>query len=210
MASLPSAMWESPPSSGGYVAESGCVEINAPLELVWRVLAVDVEQYADWNSFVTKLAPAEPEKGGSTLSVGSLLAIKVAWQRGDRPFDGQERVTRVCPPTAEPAGSAAGSSDHASSEGDAPLAAQSALWAYDYAGLPSKLGLIQSHRVQQLYSGRPLQGPTRYESFIHFRGCFACCAGVQRVTKGFERQAADLKRRCEELAMAEQQPATVV
>jgi len=79
--------------------------------------------------------------------VGTMLSLEVAWNVGDKTHTSSERVTRVSPPAETGAG------------------VRTATWDYDYAGIESKLGLIQGHRVQQLRQEG--NGPTVYNTFEH-------------------------------------------
>jgi len=197
VAAPPQPAWEAVPSdaAGGYVA-SCRTEIFAPLDLVWRVMAVELAAYPEWCSFIRRIEPVhegaaakQPQQQPRALEVGALLKLELAWNKGDKPFDGAERVVRLSPPV--PA--------------SAPDEARTALFCYDYAGLPSRLGLIRAHRAQQLKQAAEPGTPVQYETFVHFTSLMARFAGVQRVTAGLQRQAAELKQRCEALAAQQEQ-----
>ncbi len=69
--------------------------------------------------------------------------------------------------------------------------------AYVYEGLPSKLGLLEGTRWQQLAQG---SGATRYETVEIFSGPLVRLAGPGRVADGFRRHAEALKARAESLS----------
>ena len=59
-----------------HTVESNTVEINAPIELVWKIL-VDLTQYPHWNPFTVKIE--------GELKVGNTLDLHVNMpKRGDR------------------------------------------------------------------------------------------------------------------------------
>ena len=53
------------------------VEIDAPIEVVWRVM-VETESYAAWNPFVVWAETAQP------AAVGNPIVLQVTWANGGR------------------------------------------------------------------------------------------------------------------------------
>src|SRR3546814_17144196 len=51
------------------------IEIDAPLETVWRVM-LDVDAYPEWNPFVVKAECKNPPR------VGDPIPLHVKWDRG--------------------------------------------------------------------------------------------------------------------------------
>jgi hypothetical protein len=68
-----------------YTISSQKVEINAPIEHVWKIL-VDLEKYGDWNPFVPRME--------STLIVGEPIIIYVQMNARSK-FVEKELVTQV-------------------------------------------------------------------------------------------------------------------
>lgn len=147
-------------------------EIDAPIELVWRVM-VDTEAYAAWNPFVVRAETAQP------AAVGNPIVLHVAWANGTRARS-PERISALEAPVAGEDGGA------------------EAYLAYVYEGWPARLGLVRGVRHQRL-TQRP-GGPTRYETVEEFSGPLVGLAGPERVADGFRRHADALKRHAEALA----------
>jgi hypothetical protein len=146
------------------------VSIDAPLTVVWDVM-LDLASYPQWNPFAYRI-------DGDT-SVGSPILIHVRWANG-KTVKSPERISVVEPP-------ATGS--------DGVLRAT---LAYDYEGLPSKIGLVRGRRWQRLEQRD--DGPTGYHTVEEFSGPLVRFAGPGRVAEGFARHAAALKERAESLA----------
>lgn len=152
-----------------YEDPSASVEIDAPIEVVWRVM-VETESYAAWNPFVVRAETASPP------AVGNPIVLHVAWADGRRSRS-PERITALEPPTVGEDGVGA------------------AYLAYVYEGWPARLGLVRGVRHQRLTQRRG--GPTRYETVEEFSGPLVGLAGPARVADGFRRHAAALKARAE-------------
>ena len=148
------------------------VEIDAPIEMVWRVM-VETETYAAWNPFVVRAETAQP------AAVGNPIVLHVVWADGGRARS-PERISAL----------------------EAPFTGadcvRTAHLAYVYEGWPARLGLVRGVRHQRLRQ-RP-GGPTRYETVEEFSGPLVGLAGPERVAEGFRRHAAGLKTRAEQLA----------
>ncbi|NGN95203.1 SRPBCC domain-containing protein [Nocardioides sp. KC13] len=155
-----------------YEDPSASVEIDAPIDVVWRVM-VETDEYAAWNPFVVRAETAQP------AAVGNPIILHVTWANGGRTRS-PERISAV----------------------DAPVVGEDgvgvAYLAYVYAGWPARLGLVRGVRHQRL-TQRP-GGPTRYETVEEFSGPLVRLAGPERVAEGFRRHAAALKVRAETLA----------
>jgi uncharacterized protein YndB with AHSA1/START domain len=148
------------------------VEIDAPIDVVWRVM-LDTDAYGEWNPFVVRADTPRP------TAVGNPIVLHVRWADG-RGTRSPERITVVDPPYADGGG------------------AFTARLSYVYEGLPARLGLVRGTRHQQL-TQRP-GGPTTYDTVEEFSGPLVRLAGPGRVADGFRRHAEALKRRAEELA----------
>src|SRR5689334_18922994 len=146
------------------------VEIDAPLDAVWAVM-MDIESYGEWNPFCFKAECPSPPKAGDPIK------LHVRWANG-RTQTSPERISVVTPPYDD-----AGTTR--------------ALLAYDYEGLPSKLGLVKGRRLQEL--SQVPGGPTVYETVELFSGPLVPLAGPGRVAEGFQRHADALKARVESL-----------
>ncbi|MER7556642.1 SRPBCC domain-containing protein [Nocardioides sp. NPDC126508] len=147
-------------------------EIDAPIEVVWRVM-VETESYAAWNPFVVRAETARP------AAVGNPIVLHVTWANGGRARS-PERISALEAPVVGADGVGA------------------AYLAYVYEGWPARLGLVRGVRHQRL-TQRP-GGPTRYETVEEFSGPLVGLAGPERVAEGFRRHAAALKVRAETLA----------
>lgn len=150
---------------------SASASIDAPLDLVWRVM-LDTASYGDWNPFVFRIdCDAEP-------AVGVAVRLHVRWAKG-RTTSSPERITALEAPHEEDG-------------------VRTALLSYEYEGLPDRLGLVHSVRHQRLT--QPPGGPTAYETVQELTGPMVRFAGPARITDGFERHAEGLKTRAEALA----------
>ena len=152
-----------------YEHPSASVEIEAPVDVVWRVM-VETETYAAWNPFIVRAETAQP------AAAGNPIVLHVAWANGGRARS-PERITALEPPVAAEDGVA------------------TAYMAYVYEGWPARLGLVRGVRHQRLIQ-RP-GGPTRYETVEEFSGPLVRLAGPERVADGFRRHAHGLKMRAE-------------
>lgn len=144
------------------------IDIDAPLDDVWAVM-LDVASYGDWNPFIVRADCSSPP------NVGDPILLHVHWGNG-RSARSPERISVVEPPH----------------ESDG---VRQATLAYDYEGLPAKIGLVRGTRYQRLSQADG--GPTRYETVEEFSGPLVAMAGPDRVEDGFRRHAAALKTRCE-------------
>jgi hypothetical protein len=150
---------------------SASISVDAPLDVVWAVM-LDTERYAEWNPFVERVeCPVPP-------SVGDPVVLHVRWANG-RTTRSPERISAIEPPITHGAVTAARLS-------------------YVYEGLPARLGLVRGTRHQRLR--QEAGGPTSYDTVEEFSGPLVRFAGPGRVTDGFRRHAAALKKRAEELA----------
>ena len=151
---------------------SASIVIDAPLDVVWRVM-LDTARYGEWNPFVERVeSPAPP-------TVGDPIVLHVRWANG-RTARSPERITAIEPPTTDAAGTT------------------SALLSYRYEGVPSRLGLVRGVRHQRL-TQRP-GGPTTYDTVEEFAGPLVRFAGPERVADGFRRHAEALKQEAERLS----------
>ncbi|MEI7055916.1 SRPBCC domain-containing protein [Nocardioides sp. CCNWLW239] len=148
------------------------VEIDAPIETVWRVM-VETEAYAAWNPFVVRAETAQP------AAVGNPIVLYVTWADGGRARS-PERISALEAPVLGEDGTA-----------EAHL-------AYVYEGWPARIGLVRGVRHQRL-TQRPGR-PTHYETVEEFSGPLVGLAGPERVAEGFRRHAEALKARAETLA----------
>jgi Polyketide cyclase / dehydrase and lipid transport len=148
------------------------VAIDAPLDVVWRVM-LDTESYAEWNPFVERVETPTP------AAVGNPIVLHVRWTNG-RTTRSPERITAIEPPSSDADG------------------ATTALLSYKYEGLPGRLGMLSAVRHQRL-SQRPGE-PTTYDTVEEFAGPLVRFAGPGRVADGFRRHAEGLRSRAEALA----------
>jgi hypothetical protein len=153
------------------VSPSAEVTIDAPLDVVWKVM-VDTSSYGEWNSFCYRIDCDRPP------AVGVPVLLHVRWSNG-RTVRSPERITIVEPPHDD--------------EG-----LRKAQLSYAYEGLPDRIGLVHSVRHQVLEQKG--DGPTRYVTRQLLTGPMVRFAGPARITEGFERHARDLKARAESLA----------
>ena len=145
------------------------IEIEAPLDAVWAVM-LDVDAYGEWNPFLFKAECASPPRPGEPIT------LHVRWPNG-KVTTSPERIYLV--------------EDPADVDG-----VRRATLAYDYEGLPSKLGLVKGRRYQRL-SQEP-GGPCVYDTVEEFSGPLVRLAGPDRVADGFRRHAEALRARCEQ------------
>jgi hypothetical protein len=162
-----------PHPAGGYNPEAQ-ISIDAPASVVWQVLQ-DLPHYPDWSTFVTAI-----DCKNSPAQVGDELTLHVALDAGASTSTTKVTNTTVTPPTTDANG------------------VTTAFWYFEYSGVLHKLCLLNGLRLQELRQEQP-DGPTIYHTWDHLTGCLGCCSGVTRVTAGFQRQAADLKKRAEAL-----------
>jgi hypothetical protein len=151
------------------------VSIDAPLEVVWRVM-LDTERYGEWNPFVERVETPQPPE------VGNPVVLHVRWAGGGTARS-PERITAIEPPSTGAEGTA------------------TALLSYVYEGLPARLRLLSAVRHQRL-SQRPGEATT-YDTVEEFEGPLVRLAGPGRVEEGFRRHAEGLKSRAESLARAD-------
>lgn len=149
---------------------SAKIEIDAPLDTVWSVM-LDVDAYGEWNPFLFKAECVSPPTPGDPIK------LYVRWPNG-KVTTSPERIYAV---------------EHPADDGGV----RRAVLAYDYEGLPAKLGLVRGRRYQRL-SQEP-GGPTIYDTVEEFSGPLVPLAGPGRVADGFSRHAAALKARAESL-----------
>lgn len=150
---------------------SAGIDIDAPLDAVWAVM-LDTARYGEWNPFLRRIECPSPP------SVGDPITLHVVFPRGRREVTSPERIKIVDGPRDDGG-------------------VRRATLAYDYEGLPSKLGLVQGRRYQRL-TQEP-DGPTRYETVEEFSGPLVFLAGPGRVEAGFQVHAEALKKRSESL-----------
>ncbi len=149
---------------------SATVRIDAPLEVVWRVV-LDTDAYAEWNPFVERAETATP------AAVGNPIVLHVRWANG-RATRSPERISAIEPP--------------ATADG-----VTTALLSYVFEGWPARLGLVRGVRHQRLT--QRAGEPTTYDTVEEFSGPLVRFAGPDRVADGFRRHAEGLKRRAEQL-----------
>src|SRR5690242_13109610 len=98
-------------------------EIDAPLETVWAVM-LDMTSYGEWNPFCFRADCPSPPKPGDPIR------LHVRWANG-RTTTSPERISQVVEPYDD-------------------SGTTRALLAYDYEGLPARLGLVRGTRLQNL------------------------------------------------------------
>ena len=146
------------------------IEIDAPLDTVWSVM-LDVDAYGEWNPFLFKAECSSPPEPGDPIT------LHVRWPNG-KVTTSPERIHLVEHP--------------ADVDG-----VRRATLAYDYEGLPSKLGLVKGRRYQRLT--QVPGGPCVYDTVEEFSGPLVRFAGPARVEAGFVKHAEGLKKRSESL-----------
>jgi hypothetical protein len=153
------------------IAEAA-VEIDAPLEIIWRAM-IDLAAYPEWNPFIVRAGapPGEPRPG-------TRMRLEVRWGAGGG-ARAVEEVTRVEPPSRT---------------------RRTATFAYRFTGVLDALGLVRGTRVQivEEVAGRPARYHTREE----FTGLLTGFLPLAKVRDGFARQAEALRLRAESLARA--------
>lgn len=145
------------------------IVIQAPLQQVWEVMT-NVQDYPNWNPFIKKVITHT-----SPPCKGTHLTFEVQFENG-RQARSQELVTEWRPPV--------------------PTGEQQAHWAYRFYGWLDRLRCIQAVRLQSLQAQS--NGSTRYTTREIFRGWGIALVPLAQVQKGFEAQAAALKKVCEE------------
>src|SRR5215470_3472719 len=149
------------------------VAIDAPIELVWRVM-LDLGAYAQWNPFIVRIDPP----GAGPARVGDDLVLHVRWRSG-LAVRTRERITRLEPPRA------------AGARRDATL-------EYEFRGPVAALGLVRGRRLQSLE--QVAGGPTRYRTSERLRGALSALVPASALREGFERHARALAAHAEALA----------
>src|SRR4051812_36508055 len=115
------------------VSPAAEISIDAPLEVVWRVM-LDTAAYGSWNPFVYAVDCPSPAK------VGDSITLHVRWANG-RTTSSSERIAVIEHPLDEDG-------------------VHTARLSYEYEGLPHRLGLVHSVRHQWL--SQESDGPTLY------------------------------------------------
>ena len=156
------------------------VVIRSPIDVVWKEMT-DFDSYGKWNSFIIKV---EKVKESSTATntcwdVGDLMALTVKWSDGKQ-ANSVELITILdAPPTRE----------------NESTILRTANLTYKFTGWLSFFNLVRAERNQLL---RELdKDTTEYTTQIAFSGLFSGHVPVDSVAEGFQRQAQDLKKRCE-------------
>ena len=144
--------------------------IDAPIKTVWEVLT-RVDDYSSWNKFVVNI-----NSTASTPTVGTLMDFEVRFPDNKSSTGSKELVTVFEVPV----------------EKDGKIVAK---WEYDYASIPSKIGMIKATRVQHL--SQDAGQPTRYFSQESFSGWGVRFVPIKKVQAGFDVQAAGLKQAAE-------------
>ena len=145
--------------------------IEAPIDLVWSVM-LDTGRYGEWNPFIVAIDRLEQRP----LEVGDELVLHVHWHTGGS-VRSTERVRTIDGPEGNDG--------------------RRALLEYEYRGTLGQLGLVRGRRIQEL--SRIDDGVTAYNTRERLRGALAFAAPLGRVQDGFDRHAAALKTRCEQL-----------
>jgi len=148
---------------------SAGIDIDAPLDTVWEVM-LDTAHYEEWNPFLRRIECPSPP------SVGDPIHLHVVFLGRSREVTSPERISIIDLPHDDDG-------------------VRRATLAYDYEGLPSRLGLVKGRRYQQLTQAPG--GPTRYETVEEFSGPLVFLAGPGRVEAGFKVHAEALKKRSE-------------
>lgn len=145
-------------------------EINAPIEKVWELM-VGIGNYQLWNPFVVRV-----ESNQSKPAVGVMMDFTVRFPGDESTTRSKELVTRFSPPQTK----------------DGVI---TATWEYDYASLPSKIGMIKATRIQQITQKEG--EPTRYFSQEKFSGWGVSFVPIDNVQAGFDAQTEALKKAAE-------------
>jgi hypothetical protein len=149
------------------------VRIDAPIEVVWRVM-LDLDAYPEWNPFVVRI----DGPSGRSPMVADDLTLHVRWESG-RSTKARERVTAIEPPAAA----------------DDVMRAR---LVYEFRGWPYYVGLARGKRTQLLEQAAG--DPTTYRTTEHFGGLLMRTLPVRATQDGFERHAAALRSRAESVA----------
>jgi uncharacterized protein YndB with AHSA1/START domain len=158
--------------SGSRAAEAA-IDIDAPIETVWRVM-LDLHAYPEWNPFIVRVLRAP-----ASIEVGSRFELCVRWADG-----GEARSAEIVTCADAPAASEPGR--------------RTARFAYRFTGPLHSLHLVRAVRVQDL---EQLPGqPTRYHTREEFHGLFKAALPMRNIQDGFERHARALKARAESFA----------
>jgi hypothetical protein len=144
--------------------------IGAPIGVVWRAM-LDTDAYGEWNPFIVEVGRPD----GPVLAVGHRVVLHVRWNTGGK-ARATERVTALEPPAD----------------------GTRALLEYEYGGPLAALGLVRGRRRQELV--RIDGSTTMYRTHERLRGALAWAAPLKRVQDGFERHAAALKARAEQIS----------
>lgn len=145
--------------------------IDAPIEVVWRVLT-DVAAYPAWNPFVVRV-------DGPVASLGDRFVLHVRWADGGATTAG-ETLTTLDAPTVGADGVAR------------------ATFAYRFTEPLATFHLVRATRTQTLEQAPG--GPTLYHSHEGFTGLFAAFVPLARVRVGMDAMAAALKAHAEAAA----------
>ena len=149
------------------------VAIDAPIELVWRVM-LDLDAYAAWNPFISRIDPP----ASRPAQVGDDLVLHVRWRSG-LALRTRERITRLEPP--KPAGTC-----------------WRATLEYEFRGPVAALHLARGRRLQTL--AQAPTGPTVYQTSERLHGWLAGLVPASALRDGFERHAGALALRAAALA----------
>ena len=144
--------------------------INAPIEKVWQIM-LDVANYPSWNSFVIK---AETE--GDVSKEGTKMKLVVKWKNGGSATS-NEIIGKTSPVYID---------NHDIKQ---------AYWSYRFTGILDTLGLVRAVRYQWLEE--EINNTTSYRTREEFQGLLKNFIPLANVQEGFERHAADLKRKAE-------------
>ena len=144
--------------------------IEAPIDVVWEVMTA-IEDYPTWNPFIYKI-----EADGIAPKEGGEMTFLVQFEKGNK-TKSKEVVTVFLPPT-----------------NTNPSTAQ---WVYEFKGFLPTIGMVRANRIQQL-EVLP-NGHTTYTTSEKFTGWGQALVPLAQVQKGFEIQAAALKKKCEDV-----------
>jgi len=139
--------------------------VHAPIDVVWHCL-VDVDRYPIWNPFIVGV-----HRNGASTDIGTMMRFTLRWPFG---FSGRsiEEVTQINPPNRN------------------IQDLQTALWQYDYRGLPYRLGLLRVSRIQTVTQHSLQQ--TLYSSTLRFEGIGRHWVPKNQIRKGCTAQAQGL------------------
>jgi hypothetical protein len=148
--------------------------IDAPIDVVWGTM-VDTASYGDWNPFIERVELPD----GPSVALGQRVVLHVRWHTGGT-ARATERVTALDPPSR--------------------FDGARALLEYEYGGPLAALRLVRGRRQQALERVDAMT--TTYRTGERLYGLLAWAAPLAKVQDGFERHAAALKARAEEIARA--------